>query len=272
MSEQTDTLLSLLEPYGLTTEASIVYLDLLANNPSSALTISRRTTLPRTKVYRILDTLLALEMVVQSYDERGFKFIASSPEKLQQLVADRESAVDSLKKNLPNVVEELHRISGYAQSGSKVLYYSGQKGLDRVNFNTLRARGELLSFEIETANAFLEADRAEYLRRRIVEEKIHIRTITNARHLQAFTKVTQLVTSFWNIRHIPKDDFPITLETFVYNDVYLIYHYTDNDVFCVEFYNQHLVDMQRKLFEYLWQRSMLMNKIGNEGEASIDKA
>lgn len=266
MSEQTDTYTILLEPYGFSADEALVYLDLLANGMSSALTISRRTEISRTKVYRILDALLSKEMVIQTFDDRGFKFTASTPEKLQQLLESREGELASLKQGLPQVMETLERLSGYTQMGSKVLYYSGNKGLERVNFNMLRAEGELLSFEIETANAFLDTQKAEYMRRRIVEEGIHVRTITNAEHLAPHTKVKKLVTDFLDIRYIPQEDFPIKLEMFIYNDVYLIYNYTDNDVFCIEIYNQNLADMQRQLFEYLWKRAHKMEKIGEEGE------
>ena len=206
MSEQTDTYTKLLEPYGFSHDEAFIYLDLLSNASSSALAISRRIGMSRTKVYRVLDILLHKEMVVQSFDDRGFKFAASTPEKLQQLLESREGELATLKRGLPQVVETLERLSGYTQMGSKVLYYSGSKGLERVNFNMLRAEGELVSFEIDTANAFLDTQKAEYMRKQIVEAGIHVRTITNATHIAPFTKVTKLATDF--LANLPRLTVP----------------------------------------------------------------
>jgi sugar-specific transcriptional regulator TrmB len=269
MSEQTDRLLSLLKPYGISDDESKIYLDLLSNGTGSALEISRRIHVGRTKVYRVLDTLIAKDLVVQRVDERGFKFAASDPKKLVQLLEKKEVELKGLREGLPQVLETLEQQTGFPKDHSKVLYYSGQKGLDRVNFNMLRADRELLSFEIETASMFMEKDRAEYLRRRLVEEKIYVRTITNAIHLDPYTEVSRLVTDFWDIRYMPAKEFAVKAEMFVYNDVYLVYHYTENDVFCIEIYNQDLADMQRQLFEYMWQRAQTMEKVGNTGEVRL---
>ncbi len=57
----------------------------------SALEISRKLHMGRTKVYRILDKLIGDELAVNEYDEIGFKFVASPPEKLDLLIARQEA-------------------------------------------------------------------------------------------------------------------------------------------------------------------------------------
>ena len=107
MSEQTDNLIFLLKPYGLTSEESSIYLYLLENSTSSALTISRHVCISRTKVYRILDKLIEKQLVVQQYNQNGFKFRANHPSKLKQLIIQKEIEIAQ------KYASHLFRFAGY---------------------------------------------------------------------------------------------------------------------------------------------------------------
>lgn len=270
MSDQTDNLTTLLEPFGLTAEESQIYLVLLEYGKLSALEISRKLQMGRTKVYRILDKLISYELAVNEYDEIGFKFVASPPEKLGLLIARQEAELGALKQSLPNIQDKLLQISGGGESGSKVLYYRGTRGLSQVNFNLLRAKDYFCSFEVANAEAYMDHEEAEQLRRELVANKITARTITNQTHIKPFTKVVDIARKFWQIRYVNPVEFEIKADVFIYNDVYALCHYLkDGDVFCVEMYNQSLADMQRQLFEYLWAGATPLKILNPQGEAKL---
>lgn len=255
MSEQTDNLATLLEPFGLTAEEARIYLVLIEFGKLSALTISRKLGMGRTKVYRILDKLIAYELVVNEYDEIGFKFVASPPEKLSFLIARQEGEVAALKQSLPGIQDKLTQLAGGGQSGSQVLYYRGMRGLSQVNWNVLEAHGELLSYEVETADLYLPHEEAEKLRQELVDRNIYVRTISNMTKLQPFSEVKELMSVYTRIRHISPAVLTVKADVFIYNDVYALCHYLkDGDVFCVEMHNQELATMQKQLFECLWQQ------------------
>lgn len=107
MSVQTDNLLSLVEPYGLSTEESKIYLHLLRHGFLTALKLSRQLKIGRTKVYRLLDKLKEKQLVEHQVHTRGMKFGATHPKKLEQIVAQQENEVESLKQTLPNLVDQL---------------------------------------------------------------------------------------------------------------------------------------------------------------------
>ena len=272
MSDRTDRLTGLLVPFGVSEEEARIYLVLLEHGVLSALQISRILKMGRTKVYRLLDKLIAKGLVVNQFDEVGFKFRAEPPEKLSLLVNLKRAEVASLQDSLPKVEKVLLSRIASAGGESKVLYYRGKRGVSQVNFNMARAEGELLSMELETASAFMDQRDAEEMRRELVRNKIMTRTLTNARHLAPYTKVHEIVEKYWEIRHLSKEVFEIKAEVFVYNDVYCLYKYTDNDVFAVEIYNQDLADMQRQVFSILWERGVEMEKIGDKGEVRVRTA
>lgn len=270
MSGRTDTTIELLRPFGLEEDEAKVYLVLLQNGVLSALGISRKLKMGRTKVYRILDKLIEKEVVIQRYNDKGLTFEACEPAKLTILLNKRQAELTALQTSLPQITRVLEQQTGMGKPGSKVLYYQGQKGLSQVNWNLLRAKGEFVSFEADTAEAYLAEDEAEELRRELVANKIRCRNIYNKTHIEAFTQVTELVKKWWEVKYIDPGEFMIQADVFIYNDVCAMCHYLgDGEIFCVEIYNQYLADMQKQLFEYVWARAKAMKILNDQGEAQV---
>ena len=271
MSERTDSLLSLLQPYGLDTDESRVYLELLENGASSALVLSRRLKIARTRVYRILDKLEKMGLVIVRLHERGSRFEASNIKKLEVLAEDRAREAEQLKTGLPILEEQLSGIMRKKRGRSKVLYYKGIDGVKQVTYNSLKARGELLTFEIKDLDAFFSHKEAEKLRLKFVGKRIGIRTLTNLKKIPKWTSVTEMIEKYWEVRHLPESQMKIKFEILIYNDVYVMYRYKGEEVFCVEIYNQELADMQRQLFEYMWKQARRFKVLNKEGEAELIK-
>jgi len=255
MSEQTDKLIPLLKPFGLSTEEIEIYLNLLENNTSSALTISRNLHLGRTKVYRILDKLIEKELVVQQYNENGFKFKASHPSHLSFVLSKKETEISALRKSLPDTLNLLENYINIDNSGSQILYYRGLEGLSRVNWNLLNAKNEFLSYEVSTADAYMPHDEAEKLRQQLFDKKIYSRSLTNIEKLGSFSHLKE-IEKFQKINFISPKIITIQADIFIYNDIFTICHFLENkDIFCLEIKNKYLVDMQKQIFENLWSQS-----------------
>jgi len=272
MSDQTDNLIALLTPFSLSEAESIIYLELLEKNKSTALSLSRNLHIGRTKVYRILDKLIEKELVIQQLDSSGFKFTASDPKQLSLLLTKKESELVTLQKNLPHLVDLLQSKINSEKSGSKILYYRGQEGLSQVNWNLLRAQKEFLSYEVSTANAYLPQNEAEKLRQALVDKKIFIKTLTNKTFQEPYTDIVELVKNWWQLKHISSKTLEIRADIFIYNNVYAVCNYLDSgDIFCFEIYNDNLAQMQKDIFAKLWQDASLMLPFDDKGGMKITK-
>lgn len=270
MSEQTDNLIALLEPYGLTADEARVYLELWESKALTALLLNRRLNLARTKVYRILDKLQAMGLVLTRLTERGQKYEAANPKKLGLLIAEKEQAVAALKLGLPALEEQLERSAGRSGSESKVLYYRGIEGLKQVTYNSLRAKGELLTLEIKDMDAFFAHDYAESMRLKFIDRKISIRTLSNVTYVPKWTDAAgEMVERYWEIRHIPEAQLTIKFEILIYNDVYVLYRYVGKEIFCVEIYNRDLAAMQKQMFELMWSKARKFKVLNSQGEAKL---
>ncbi len=270
MSEKIDTTISLLTQFGVSELEAKIYLEILSGRGDTALSIARNLKLARTKVYRLLDNLISRGLVITRLGERGTRFTALAPDQLDLLLSDREHELDKLKSSLPSLKSQLAGLSLKDPSPkSQVLYYHGVEGLKQVTHNSLRARGELLTYELSTMNAFLSKKEAEDFRRKFVANKIVSRTLTSTTHLDAWTDTPEIVEKYWEIRHIPPAEKPFQFEILIYNDVYCMYRYTGDEIFCVEIHSQELADMQRQLFEYLWSGAKKFTILDSHGTAEL---
>lgn len=271
MSDQPNNLTSLIEPYGLTNEEAKIYLHLIQKGFASALSISRQTHMGRTKVYRILDKLIAKKLVEQKLDDLGMKFGATDPSKFNQLIIEREHAVASLKDSLPELISNLEKISWQKREKTKVLYYRGTEGLKQITYNSTHARRELLTYEVTNdMSEFLPKDFAEEMRKLFVKNKVFVKELTWNKEFKPYTQVTDIVTKFWETRYVDPESFKMSSEALIYNDVYVMYNPFDEEPFAVEIYNADIADMQRQLFNIVWDQAKKLRILDAHGRAVLE--
>lgn len=269
MSENTDTLFENLSFLGLTAEEIKLYLVVVGGRGDTALSISRETKLKRTTVYRILDSLITKKMIITRAGERGLHYLPAPPESLDLYLVEQETKLSQLKRTIPTLKTQLNSHRNTLTPQSQVRYYHGKDGLKQVTYNSLKAKGELLTYELSTMNAFMDQAEAENLRRRFVENQVHIKTLTNATKISAWTDVTTMVEKYWEIRHLDPKDKPFQFEILIYNDIYCMYKYTGSEIFCVEIKNAELASMQRTLFYYLWNLATPLIVTDQHGAAQL---
>jgi sugar-specific transcriptional regulator TrmB len=271
MSDQADILSRALASFGILPEESGIYLHLLTNGTESALDISRQIHMARTRVYRILDKLVAKGLVAQKFDRLGLKFSASAPGQLEFLLIEREKEIAAVRTSFPVMVSELEKLASIGDRKSKVTYHPGIEGLKYVTWKSLEAQRELCIFEIADMSAFIENEMSEEIRRELVKRRIHTRQLTNIAHYKPWTDVTENAINFWTPRYIDPKELKITSEILIFNDTVVVYHYLRKDIFCVEIENPDLAAMQKQLFEFIWRYARPMKIIGIHGEAKIKR-
>jgi len=269
MSVQSDNPLNLIKPFGLSSDEGRVYLDLLTSSFSSVLLISKRLHIGRTRVYRLLDKLRAKQLVEFKLDERGMKFGAATPQKFEQLLIEYEQKISSLRQSLPSLVEHLRKLRANLPHQSKVLYYQGIEGLKQVNYNLTKAEGLLRVFEMEHLSEFLPEKFSEEVRQTLVDRKVMTHDLTNKQSFPGFTNVKKMISNFSRFRYVDPNKLKINFEVLIYNDVYATYTYKDKDIFCVEIYNPRLAEMQKQLFDFVWNQAEEMEFTDLRGGARV---
>jgi predicted transcriptional regulator len=272
MSNNSDNSIKYLSELGLSSDEIAVYLYLLENGTKTALEIARGTNLARTKIYRITETLGNRQIVVEQVDNRGSKFAAVHPESFESMISAERAKLDEKQAMLKVLVPELESRMSTLQESSHVRFYRGLDGLKQVTWNSLKAKGELLTYEIGNLDHFIpQKGQAEDLRQRFLEKKIKIRTLQNQEEMEGWTDVSEMIRKYWEARHISRETLTITSDILIYNNVYTMYRFQDDDIFCVEVYNQQLVDMQRQIFEVLWNMASKYDVLDARGKIKLAK-
>ena len=264
-----DTVIAIkrLEDLGLSTHAASVFIDLSTHGISTALDISKRTSVPRTSVYRAIEELESCNLVRFDGHDRT-KYRANEYHLLEDLVSQQEDRLAKISDSLPELFGFFLNMSNTNNSSTTVRYFEGQEGLDKAMRRTLDTKGIYRIYELGSLSDVVEQDFAEYIRSEMVRRKQTSHQITNQKKHGNITNVEGFVNKHWFMRYVDRRLLPIDVEIAIYNDVVAIYNY-DDEPFCVEITNERLARTQRGLFDYVWKTAKKMTFINNKGAAEL---
>jgi len=243
-----------------------LYVYALGQSRVTALQASKDLKIARTKIYRMIEKLVERGLIIEEIRDYGSKFRAESPEKLLEFLHYKEKELLMLKSTTPSLVNQLASLQATLDSDSKILHYRGIEGIKQVTWNSTKVVGDFRIYEIELMHSMIDYDFSEKVRREYIRKPQNtFYQLTNETSFEDFTEVTEHVAQ-WKPRFIPKSTLDIQFEIQIYNNVYCMLDYKDDDVFIVEIYNQKLADMQKQIFDAIWNNSQEMKVIGSKGK------
>lgn len=247
----------LLTNLGLNYDEVAVCSALVGKIPISTLALARATGIPRTNVYRILESLKVKGLVAEIVDEKRTLVKAADYSRFEFLVSREKEKAASLENLLPEVKEALSSPVGQSAPDTKVLFYRGKDGLWQQVFNELRAKDEivgytLLSFEDIVGKKLAQKYREERLLMDIKSREI---LADDDKYLTSETlKYMRQSALFKNYeaRYLPRQKMKINHNLVIYNDVVSFLNWYEGEIFGVEIYNRNIADLQRQIFNLLW--------------------
>lgn len=254
--------------FGFDAEEINLLLVLLKSGPQSVAQLSKLLDQGRNIVYRLVDQLIEKQVVEQQLGSRGTVYAVKPAKQFKQLLLEKQAEVDTIEKKMPDLINQIESLRQTAPD-SRVVYYEGIEGLKQVSYNITRAQDVVRVFEVEHLSEFIPSDYAEKLRQEYVDNKIHMRDLTNKPQMDDYTEVTELIQNYSELRYIDPKLLKIDFEVLIYNDVYATYTFTDEKIFCVEIYHQHLAQMQKQIFDFIWNQATPMKYISNKGSAKV---
>jgi len=232
---------------GLDRSEAQIYLALLELGSSLASTVTRKTKIDRSVVYKKLDSLIDKGFVSYHVRENRKYFQATDPSKLLDLMGDRE---EKLKELLP----ELTSMRAPQTEETKVEVYRGREGYKTIVNDMLRHVGEADKTFYDIGYTGIGPDIAgfwyETWSKRRVEMGIKRKYIV-ANQALGKTAVKQPLTE---IRVLPKDlHFPSSLV--VYGKRTAMLYYNQGEFTGVIIESEGIAKSNRGFFEALWRKS-----------------
>jgi len=265
-----DNIDELMQQVGFSKDESSVFLLLNEFETLTALEISRSLEIPRTSVYRYLDNLKDVGLVLELLDGKSRIFKASSPRAFELLVAKHEADLEAYKNATRSIIDVLSKHRKNIVEKPEIRHYGGVEGLKQVTWNSLKAKGTLRIMEISNMSDFLNQNFAEKVRQEFVNRGVKVKEITNQREFGAWTRIEKLYKDLWQCRYISPEILPISSEVLIYNNVYALYGFKKGNIWGVEIHNKDLAKMQKQVFDSFWEIGKKM-KVGKGGHARIIK-
>lgn len=243
---------------GLDREIADLYLALQTYGPQNLLQLARNSRVERTRIYRLIDTLIDYQLVEieEHYKRKVYK--AAPIGNLQMVLAKRDQEVRDLQQELLQF-QRAFEVESEHSPLTHVQFYHGAEGVKQMFWNQTKSDNEILTILYENIQSKTNSAFFERWVERFNERNIHSRSIVGDHFLESQRKWYDTHTNeklkHWEGRYISSSAFPIKHSTFMYGNVLAYFNWHDTEVFGVEIYNQEIADSQRQFFELLWQQA-----------------
>ncbi len=174
----------LLEDFGLNKKETKIYLVCLGLGPSFAAHIARKTGLNRSTCYVVLESLIRKGLVTKSGAEKKFQFTAETPERLINLIQNRQKKDKALEKKLTEVLPELESLCDTSNKLPKIKFVEGAEGVKSIYEDVLKSTpkgGEYWHCDPNT-QAYLDILSEDYVSdfiKRRIKKGIHSRAMAD---------------------------------------------------------------------------------------------
>lgn len=246
------TLKNYLKRLGLSDACSAVYLELFKVGPTSALKLSKALRIPRTQVYRELETLQDIALVSADKLSYGTLFRALPLENIEGLLENRKAVTETLSKELSSMVESMQLLAGSRGPKASVRHYYGIAGLRQANWNLTKAQKEFRVFETKHLSEHFDPAFARRCRERVLERKLISYDLTNEKiHKRKDLDPVDLTKA--KLRYIDPKVLDIKFEMYLYDDVVTLLDYSEQQRMAVEIHHHNLSTMMKQLFDAVWK-------------------
>ncbi|MGV8169204.1 MAG: TrmB family transcriptional regulator [Candidatus Nanoarchaeia archaeon] len=239
---------NILEEIGLTANESKVYISLIELGSSSASQIIQKTGLHRAVVYDLLERLIEKGLVGHVITGRKKYFEATNPQRLKQILKEKENRLDTI---LPNLLE----LSKF-KSILDVKIYKGKEGIKTVFENIIRANPkEWLTLgsggkTYEIMPYYLEHFHKARIANKIKARGLVLNTMQAKKRAKDLSKLSLTI-----VKVLPKGFVTPTVIN-IYNENVALFSSSENNIpFVILIENKELSKSFKEHFEYLWNKS-----------------
>ena len=237
-----------LEELGLGKKARAIYLAALEQGSDSAGIIARKAGIQRTAFYDLARQLVDTGFLTQTMQGKKSIFSAVSPD---ALVTIQKRRLEKLETILPEL-KAMHNVKG---SKPRIAYYEGQSGIDHINKDTLKYKGEIIGFTTPRFVKFNEQQLSrEYIAERVVRKNC-VRVIgeMSSEMLSLKQRDNQ---ELRETRLLPVQIFHSDIEIGIYGNKMFILDYKQEYGFIIE--SQEIASVMKMIFEIIWNSGRIV--------------
>lgn len=231
-----------LEKIGLSPNEVKCYLTLLKLGSASANEISRHSGIHRVSVYDALRGLREKGLISQITKENKLLFEAGNPEKILEIIKQKENEIEEAKKSIPELLLNFKM----AKEKQEIHSYKGLAGIKTILWEILKSKTEVLDFGAEyKIKEFLPYDYTKWDKDRI-KVKIKMKIVANIKIKPTKIPLTE-------IKYVP-EEFNSSVSTYIFDNKVAIIMWVENPMgILIE--HKSVYESYRNYFQYLWRNA-----------------
>ena len=235
---------NVLEQFNLTRKESSVYLAALELGTTSAAAIAKKAGIQRTHFYDISESLIAAGFLQRVSKNSKRLYSAADPETIIEI---EEKKIEKLKQTLPEF-KALYNTSG---EKPRVTYFEGRSGIEQINEDTLRYKGEAVAFTTPRFVSFPSRSTGKpYIEKRIAMGN-RVRVIgEDAPEIRELREKDNK--ELRETRILSKDVFRSEIEIGIYGSKVFVIDYKEQFGFIIE--DTEIARVMKMIFEIVWGR------------------
>lgn len=244
---------------GLDQDQATIYECLIKNGQLPAGKISQKTPIKRGLVYKILETLTEMGLVIKHEEPKKVAvFEPAHPLKLKELAEKKEEQAKSAQDVLSSILPVLTSDFNLASNKPGFQYFEGLEGVKRVAEDSLHSKTEILSYiDNEAVNLYLKDFNVEYSRRRNALQVKKRMLAKDSEYIRARAKTFDQSTTEVRTINVPT---PFATVMQIYDNKISYITLDPKRMISVLIEDQHIAQMHRMLFEQTWTTSTPLTK------------
>lgn len=246
--------------------------EILLNLPDATIpALQAKSLFSRTMLYHILENLAGYELVETKEINKKTVYNAVHPEKLEGFIADQEKALHRQKEQLQTILGDLRSTYNLAHNKPGVKFFEGPNGIKETTFDSLKAKGEIYTFlDVEATQKYAGEMNKKYVAERI-KLGIHKKQIAlDTPFTRARYKTLPPTDRLLEVRLMPATKNPFQTGMQIYNDTVSFTTFTADKQIGVIVEDASIAQMQRALFEYIWNSLPALQAASNISTGAPD--
>jgi len=238
-----------LKHLGLTQEEIELYLVALEQGYATVLEFARKTNIPRTTVYLLIDSLIEKKMLSQIIEGKKKRYIPVAPdiliERAQKQKEQINETIISLRQDLP----QLAALFNLNHGKPKIQYYEGVRDSSKIYEAALDA-DKIYRFCLSDQTTAILGEYEHMFLVSLMRKMIHTKEILS--ESQEHKKYQKEYASSRNEIVCLPIHYSANVDYMLYDDKVAFFTYKDRSPVCMVIHDQEIAHFERVRFMLLW--------------------
>ena len=252
--QKVDSTAQTLESLGISENEAVLYTLMLSHPASTVRELGLSSPFPRTLLYHVLNQLMRRGLVAAHKDGWRTVYVALDPERLYDLLEERQVESQKVAQSVKSLIPELRRVYHLAGKRPTVRTFEGIAEYEKALEDALVSGApEICAFEhITHGKAGVESRTTHDARRALRKIKKRVLFFENVESLKLLKQRTY--NDYTEYRSInARDVLPFEKDVTLYAGKMLSTSYTTHEPIVILVEDPALYAMQQSLFDSLWK-------------------